>query len=148
MSAEAADVPDSISIEITHEEAFGSLDPADLDDDERQMWVDMEADIQRSEALREIAEEQLDEDDLPEAKHLLWIDEAEVYSLCPPCYDKKADAAWTGGTEHPHHARLRSKMEEGLAKGTPCVDCKDGRVRELKEELAEQIDVEVTLVDD
>jgi len=148
MTATTTDVPDSIDIEITHEEAFGPLDPADLDEDERQMWVDMEADIQRSEALREIAEEQLDEDDIPEAKHLLWIDEAEVYSLCPPCYDRKADAAWTGGTEHPHHGRLRSKMEERVAEGAPCTDCKDARVRELKADLEEQIDVEVTLADD
>jgi hypothetical protein len=143
-----ANIPDSISIEITHEEAFGPLDPADLDDDEREMWVDMEADIQRSEALREIAEEQLDEDEIPEATHLLWIDEAEVYPLCPPCYDRKADAAWTGGTEHPHHGRLRSKMEDRLAEGTPCTDCKDARVRELKADLEERVDVEVTVVDD
>ncbi|WP_338740400.1 hypothetical protein [Haloplanus salilacus] len=148
MSVESADTPDSISIEITHEEAFGPLDPDDLEEDERQMWIDMEADIQRSEALREIAEERLDVEEIPEATHLLWIDEAEVYPLCPPCYDRKADAVWTGGTEHPHHGRLRSKMQERLQEGTPCADCKDARVRELKDDLKEQVDVEVTVVDD
>jgi hypothetical protein len=141
-----ADTPDSIDIEITHEEAFGPLDPDGLDDDERQMWVDMEADIQVSRALRELAEERLDEDDVPEADHLLWIDEAEVYSLCTPCYEQKADAAWTGATTHPHHDRLRRKMQERLHEGTPCSDCKDERIRELKDEIEDEVDVEVTVV--
>jgi hypothetical protein len=142
----AADTPDSIDIEITHEEAFGPLDPDDLDEDEREMWVDMEADIQVSRALRELAEKRLNEDDVPEADRLLWIDEAEVYSLCGACYDQKKDGAWTGGTSHPNHAELRETMEERLAEGTPCVDCKDARIRELKDEIEDDIDVEVTVV--
>jgi hypothetical protein len=146
MSA-TADIPDSITVEITHDEAFGPLNPHELDDDEREMWVDLEADIQTSEALREIALDQLDEDDIPEASHLLWVDEAEVYPLCLPCYEQKADAAWTGGTKHPHHDRLRQTMREKLAAGTSCSDCKHDRVEELKADLNDQIDVEVTLVD-
>lgn len=120
---------------------------SNLDDDSIEDFVEWTKDIERSEALREIAEEQLDEDELPEATTLLWIDAAEVYCLCSSCYYENREGAWTGSTQNPNRAELQQKMNERLEEGVPCTFCKRDRVKDLKEELADEVDVEVVVVE-
>jgi len=120
---------------------------SDIDADAIEDFIEMTKDIERSQALREVAEDQLDEDTLPEASTLLWIDAAEVYSLCSACYHKNRDGAWTGSTQNPNQAELREKMHERLDEGMPCTFCKRDRIKELKEKLADEVDVEVVVVE-
>jgi len=95
--------------------------------------------------VQRLAEDLVDEDDLPEADSLLWVDQAEVYSLCSSCYFENRDGAWTGSTQNPYYADLREKKQQALEEGRPCTFCRDERVKTLKEYLAEQVDVEVTV---
>ena len=122
-------------------------DESNLDDEAIKDFVNMTKDIERSRALREVAEERLDEDDLPEATTLLWIDAAEVYSLCGSCYHENRDGAWTGSTQNPNQFELQQKMNERLEEGVPCSFCKSDRIKELKEEIADEVDVEVVVVE-
>lgn len=120
---------------------------SNLDDDEIRVFVDMRKDIERSRALREVAEQQLDEDNLPKATSLLWVDAAEVYALCPYCYHENRDGAWTGSTQNPNQSELRKQMNERIQNGAPCTFCKEERVKELKEEIADEVEVEVVIVE-
>ncbi|ELZ96210.1 hypothetical protein [Haloferax sulfurifontis] len=120
---------------------------SNLDEDAIEDFVNMTKDIERSRALREVAEERLDEDELPEATTLLWIDAAEVYSLCASCYHENRDGAWTGSTQNPNQFELQQKMNERLEKGVPCSFCKSDRIKELKEEIADEVEVEVVVVE-
>lgn len=120
---------------------------SNLDDEAIEDFVNMTKDIERSRALREVAEERLDEDELPEATTLLWIDAAEVYSLCGSCYHENRDGAWTGSTQNPNQFELQQKMNERLEEGVPCSFCKRDRIKQLKEGIAEEVDVEVVVVE-
>jgi TFIIF-interacting CTD phosphatase-like protein len=120
---------------------------SNLDDEAIEGFVNMTKDIERSQALREVAEERLDEDDLPKATTLLWIDAAEVYSLCGSCYHENRDGAWTGSTQNPNQFELQQKMNERLEQGVPCSFCKSDQIKELKEEIADEVDVEVVIVE-
>ncbi|WP_229774206.1 hypothetical protein [Halocalculus aciditolerans] len=122
-------------------------DESNLDDDAIEDFVEWTKEIERSEALREVARQRLDEDELPEATSLLWIDAAEVYCLCSSCYHENRDGAWTGSTQNPNQAELRQKLNERLEEGTPCSFCKSDRIEQLKEELADEVDVEVVVVE-
>lgn len=120
---------------------------SNLDDEAIDDFVNMTKDIERSRALREVAEDQIDEEELPEATTLLWIDAAEVYSLCGSCYHENRDGAWTGSTQNPNQFELQQKMNERLEEGVPCSFCKSDRIKELKEEIAEEVEVEVVVVE-
>lgn len=120
---------------------------SNLDDEAIEDFVNMTKDIERSRALREVAEDQLDEEELPRATTLLWIDAAEVYSLCGSCYHENRDGAWTGSTQNPNQFELQQKMNERLEEGVPCSFCKSDRIKELKEEIADEVDVEVVVVE-
>lgn len=130
---------------ITRHDALGPADPDTLADEDVEALVAMEKDIVRSEVLRELAVERLDEDTLPEADSLLWVDQAEVYSLCAACYESKRDAQWTGFTENPHFEELRRQKREALREGRPCTDCREERIKELKAELSERVDIDWTV---
>ncbi len=95
---------ETVTIDLPIEECYSggfteSPDiPAPEDRDETdEMVISMTKDIKKSEFLRERAEERLNEDDLPQATALLWIDKAEVYSLCDDHYHEKRKGAWTDG---------------------------------------------------
>ena len=122
-------------------------DESNLDDDAIEDFVAWSKDIKRSEVLRELARERLDEDDLPRADSLLWVDQAEVYALCSGCYYENSDGAWTGSTQNPNYEELRSTMNERLADGCPCAFCKSDRISELKDEIGEEVDVEIEVVE-
>lgn len=124
-----------------------ALENTKLDEDSIEDFVEWTKDIERSRALREVAEERLDEDELPRATTLLWIDAAEVYSLCGSCYHENRDGAWTGSTQNPNQFELQQKMNERLEEGVPCSFCKSDRIKELKEEIEDEVDVEVVVVE-
>jgi hypothetical protein len=144
---DTADIPDTLDVESPIEEALNGKRPAEsnLDDEAIEDFVEWTKDIEVSQALRELAEDCVDEDDLPEAERLLWIDQAEVYSICSSCYHENRDGAWTGSTQNPHYQNLREKKQQALEEGRPCTFCRDERVKSIKEDLAEEIDVEVTV---
>jgi hypothetical protein len=144
---ETADIPDTLDVEFPIEEALNGKHPAEsnLDDEAIEDFIAMTKDIEVSQALRNLAEDLVDEDDLPEADSLLWVDQAEVYSLCASCYHENRDGAWTGSTQNPHYQKLWDKKQQALEEGRPCTFCRDERVKALKEDLAEQVDVEVTV---
>lgn len=139
----------TITREIPIQECLNgkTREESNLDEDAIEDFVAWTKDIERSQALREVAEERLDEDDLPEATTLLWIDAAEVYSLCASCYHENRDGAWTGSTQNPNQFELQQKMNERLEEGVPCSFCKSDRIKELKEEIDEEVDVEVVVVE-
>jgi len=120
---------------------------SNLDEEAIEDFVSWTKDIERSKALREIARERLEEDGVPEAQSLLWIDAAEVYALCGGCYHENRDGAWTGSTENPNQFELQMELHEKLEEGMPCAFCKSDRIDELKEEVADEVDVEVVIVE-
>lgn len=120
---------------------------SNLDEEAIEGFVEWTKDIERSKALREIARDRLDEDEVPQADSLLWVDQAEVYALCSACYFENRDGAWTGSTQNPNYHELQQKMNERLHDGCPCAFCKSDRIDELKEEIAEEVDVEVIVVE-
>jgi hypothetical protein len=139
----------TITREVPIEEALNgkTREECDLDDDAIAELVEMTKDIQRSDALDDLARERLDEDTVPEATSLLWVDKAEVYALCGGCYHENRDGAWTGSTSNPNYEDLREHMNQKLREGTPCAFCKSDRVSELKDHLADEYDVEVVVVE-
>jgi len=139
----------SIRREVSIQECLNgkTREESNLDEDAIQDFVNMTKDIERSRALREVAEERLNEDGLPEATTLLWIDAAEVYSLCASCYHENRNGAWTGSTQNPNQFELQQKMNERLESGVPCSFCKRDRIKQLKEEMAFEVDVEVVVVE-
>lgn len=140
---------ETITREVPIEECLNgkTREESNIDEESIEQFVEVTKDIERSEALREVAEERLDEDELPEAETLLWVDAAEVYSLCSACYHENRDGAWTGSTQNPNQFELQQKMNERLEKGVPCTFCKRDRIKELKEELADEVEVEVVIVE-
>jgi hypothetical protein len=131
---ETADIPDTLDVEFPIEEALNGKHPAEsnLDDEAIEDFIAMTKDIEVSQALRNLAEDLVDEDDLPEADSLLWVDQAEVYSLCAGCYHENRNGAWTGSTSNPHYQNLREKKQQALKEGRPCTFCRDERVKALK----------------
>ena len=147
MTTDTPDIPDTLDVEFPIEEALNGKRPeeSNLDDEAIEDFVAMTKDIEISKALCDLAEDHVDEDDLPEADSLLWIDPAEVYSLCAGCYHENRNGAWTGSTSNPHYAEFQQQKQQALEEGRPCTFCRDERVKALKESLAEQVDVEVTV---
>jgi len=139
----------SIKRQVPIEECLNgkTREESNLDDESIEDFVSWTKEIEKSEALREAALERLDEDNVPEATDLLWIDQAEVYPLCAACYRENQDGSWTGSTSNPNYDELRQTMSQKVAEGTPCAFCKDNHVDELKSELREDIDVEVVIVE-
>lgn len=120
---------------------------SNLDEEAIEDFVEWTKDIERSKALREVARERLDEDDVTQADSLLWVDQAEVYALCSACYFDNRDGEWTGSTQNPNYHELQQKMNERLQDGCPCAFCKSDRIDELKEEIADEVNVEVVVVE-
>jgi len=73
----------SIRREVSIQECLNgkTRDESNLNENTIEEFVKMTKDIERSRALRELAEERADDDELPEATTLLWVDAAEVYCL-------------------------------------------------------------------
>lgn len=141
-----------IQIEDCYPDYAGDREPSipSLDElsEEDEVMIEMTKDIEKSKYLRERAEKRLNEGDLPEAKKLLWIDRAEVYSLCSSHYHEKKEGAWTGSTEHPTFEELRRNMNERLQSGVPCSSCRHDRIEELKAEIEEEIEISIEVVED
>lgn len=124
-----------------------TLDESGLDEDAIEDFVEWTKDIERSQALRDLARERLDEEDVQRADSLLWVDQAEVYALCSSCYFENRDGEWTGSTENQNYHELQQSMNERLQNGCACAFCKRDRIDELKEEIAEEVDVEVVVIE-
>lgn len=144
-----AEPNDTITVEVPIEECLNgkTREESNLDEDVIEDFVEWTKDIERSEALREAAEEKLDEGDLPQADRLLWVDQAEVYSVCSACYRHDRQGEWTGSTQNPNYHELKQAMHEKLQEGTPCTFCKSDRIEAIKEELAETTEVEVVVIE-
>ena len=143
---------ESITVEVPIEEALNGKTREEAletghDEDSIEDFVEMTRDIERDRALRDLAKERVDKDDVPRAESLLWIDEAEVYSLCGRHYFEKRDGAWTGSTTYEKHAELRRQKEEDLREGRHCSECYYERVKAVQEELAGEVDVEVEIIE-
>jgi hypothetical protein len=140
---------DSVTVEVPIEECLNGKTRAesDLDEDAIEDFVEWTKDIERSSKLREIARERVDDDTLPEAETLLWIDQAEVYALCRACYRENSDGAWTGTTSNPNYDELKQKMNQRLSDGCACAFCKSDRIDEKKEQIKDEIDVDVVIIE-
>lgn len=138
-----------ITREVPIEECLNgkTREETSLDDDAIEDFVEWTKDIERSEALRELAREQFDPDSVPEASTLLWIDAAEVYPLCSGCYHENRDGAWTGSTSNPNQGELRQTLQQQIDEGRPCAFCKSDRIDELKEEIAEETTVKIEIIE-
>jgi hypothetical protein len=99
-----------------------------------------EEEIKRRREHKERARERLNEEALPRASRLYWIDAAEVYPLCESCYWEKKPGEWTGFTDNPDYWELKETMRERLAEGTPCSICKREEVNEIADELVARDD--------
>lgn len=140
---------DEITVEVPIEQALNgdTREESNLTDEEIEPFLDLTRDIEQSKALREEANERLDEDDLTDADRLLWIDEAEVYTVCKSHFFDNIDGQWTGFTENPNFEELEERMHERVAEGVPCEFCKIEREKALADELADEVDVEVVFVE-
>jgi hypothetical protein len=141
------EIPETLDVTFPIEEALNGKHPEETSHDEETIraFVEMTKNIETSRALREVAEDLVDEDDLPQARSLLWIDQAEVYSLCPSCYGSNSDGAWSGSTEHPDYELIREQKLEAINDGRPCTFCRDERIRDLVSCLEPEVDIEVTV---
>lgn len=145
---------ETVELEIGIEECYpdyaGGREPTipSRDEWDDEIAVKMTTDIKKSEFLRERAEGRLNGDDLPQAETLLWVDQAEVYSLCDDHYREKRDGAWTGFTENPNYHELREKMQERLSNGVPCSSCRRERIEKLKAQIEEEIEISIEVVED
>lgn len=144
----------TITVEVPIEDCFPDvfgeeteIPAPDERDESDEKIIDMTKDIKRSEYLRERAEERLNEKDLQEAEKLLWIDEAEVYSVCYGHYEQKRDGEWSGFTENPNYEELRQKMRERLSEGVPCSSCRSNRINELKEQIEGEVEIGYELIE-
>lgn len=97
-----------------------------------------EAEIERRRARKERAREILNEEALPRASRLYWIDAAEVHLLCESCYRDRG-GEWTGFTENPNYWELRETMRERLAEGVSCSICKREEINEIADETDGEI---------
>jgi len=140
---------EKIQREVPIEECLNGKkrDESGLDEEAIEDFVAWTKDIERSEALRELARDRLNEDDVQRADSLLWVDQAEVYALCSSCYFENRDGAWTGSTQNPNYMELQQSMNERLQDGCACAFCKSDRIKELKEEIAQEVDVEVVVIE-
>lgn len=144
----------TITVEVPIEDCFPDvfgeeteIPAPDERDESDEKIIDMTKGIKKSEYLRERAEERLNEENLQEAKKLLWIDQAEVYSVCYSHYEQKRDGEWCGFTENPNYHELREKMQERLSNGVPCSSCRRNRINELKEEVEGEIELEYEVIE-
>jgi len=140
---------EQLTVEVPIEECLNgdTRETSTLDADSIEDFVAWTKDIERSRALRELATDRLDEATVTQAQSLLWVDAAEVYALCGSCYAENRDGAWTGSTSNADYDDLAAHMNQRLENGTTCAFCKADRVRALKEELKESIDVQVVVVE-
>jgi hypothetical protein len=141
-----ASAPARIEREVHIDQVLNGETREELPDEEVQQFVDMEEKFEAEAALKDLARELLDEETIPEADTLLWIDQCEVYSLCYGHYEAKQEGEWTGFSERDDFPSFRQEMLERLSEGVPCVECKTSAVRELADELEAHVDVEVTIV--
>lgn len=139
-------LPDGpIDVTLTMADVFESVDHTRLSEETVDAWVRLEADLEANSVLKDRARERVSEAALPDATHILWIDEGEAYLLCDDCYASKQDRAWTGTTEHPHFEDLVAKLNAQLDDGTACQQCRSDAVSGLAETLREHVGVDVTV---
>jgi len=138
-----------IQREVPIEECLNgnTREESNLDEDAIEDFVEWTKEIERSEALREAAREEMNEDDLPQAQTLFWVDQAEVYPLCSACYRHDRQGEWTGSTQNPNYHELKQTMQEKLREGCACAFCKSDRIEAIKEEIAENTEVEVVVLE-
>lgn len=138
--------------EIPIEQALNgdTREEIDLDDEYVDMFIEWEESLTTDEIYRKLARKRLDDDDVPQAEELLWIDQAEVYSVCPDCYLQHKSDQWTGSTQNSDYAKLRRGMLERLDEGVPCSKCRKARVETLQAELeaSDEIEVQVEVVEE
>ncbi|WP_248911042.1 hypothetical protein [Halocatena marina] len=151
MTSENEIIKVDLPIEDCYPDVFGEeteVPPPDERDETDEVIIEMTVDSKRREVLRDLAEDRLDEDDLPEAETLLWIDQAEVYSLCEGHYLEKCEGAWTGFTENPNYEELRRKMNERLSQGVPCSSCRRDRINELMKQIEDELEISIEVIED
>ena len=140
-----ASAPASIERTIHIDQVLNGDTRDELPDEEVQKFIDMEQKFEAEAALKDLARDLLDEDTIPEADTLLWIDQCEVYSLCEGHYEQKQEGEWTGFSERDDFPSFRKEMLERLSEGVPCVECKTSAVKQLADELEAHVDVHVTV---
>lgn len=136
-----------ITTTITLDDALCGYPPSDFDDEQVEDLIESAKRIERRRVLRERARDELDKESVATAVCVLWVDAAEAYICCGACYDKYRDDQWSGATQNPHQDRLARGLHERIADGEACEFCWRDRVDDRADELADEVDVNVHVVD-
>lgn len=139
----------TITEEITIEDCLQGIpkDASDLDDEAIQTFVDSYKQDVRDDIVSSIAAQQRNPDLLPEASRLFWEGPITVWACCEACYRERSDEEWTGSVDDRLQYSKRRAAQQRIEDGAPCTLCKRERLQELREEIADGVEIEVVVVD-
>lgn len=98
---------------------------------------EIEARIERRHEARQEAYNRIDEDELPTASRILWIDDHEAYIVCEECRRTYDHFIRSGFTRAPPEetVRLRETLAEKIAEKKPCEICRGHAIIEVANDL-------------
>ena len=88
--------------------------------------------------LMDAIDADLDEDEIPQATHVWWNDQAEFHCYCDDHYHPIASEQWTGFTEVDDPRAVRQAARERLESGVPCEKCHSEALYKRRDELLEE----------
>ena len=88
--------------------------------------------------LMDAIDADLDEDEIPQATHVWWNDQAEFHCYCDDHYYPIASEQWTGFTEVDDPRAVRQAARERLESGVPCEKCHSEALYKRRDELLEE----------
>jgi len=91
--------------------------------------------------LMEAIDAELDEDEIPQATHIWWNDQAEFHLYCAAHYFPIANEQWTGFTEVSDPQAVTQAARERLESGVPCEKCHSEALYGRRDELLEERDL-------
>ncbi|NHN64325.1 hypothetical protein G9463_13605 [Haloarcula sp. JP-Z28] len=91
--------------------------------------------------LMEAIDAELDDDDLPQATHIWWNDQAEFHLYCADHYFPIANEQWTGFTEVDDPQAVTQAARDRLDSGVPCEKCHSEVLYGRRDELLEERDL-------
>jgi len=113
-------------------ERFDSMDLKGKDPDTLEQYFDVQ------DRLVDAIDAELNEDHIPDATHIWWIDEAEFHLYCAEHYHPIADEQWTGFSTVPDPQAVKEAARERLEAGALCEKCHSEALYGRRDELLEE----------
>jgi len=127
------------SIKLTQSEAVEVINPdsiKEIESDIEQLVDNHEECIERRIAAK-IVESKIE---LPPAKRVLWVDEAEPYYLCKGCFENHRNKAWMGEKKHPNFVEFQKRVHTKLQEGCLCEYCREAEIKQVMAIVHSQTD--------